>query len=169
MRSTIVVLVVLLAAGVIAEMPAGIKEVRGLSLRGDGCHVELLSSDGSVICTAIAAHVPKCTPLMVSKIGLVPGAKLERWHLGSSCPLPRLASVDVGNGHFFIEVDEVVYNVVCDDASASVRNGFLSQIQRCCRQDKSIQGTPVCDVSQTDVVPPPEYDDAGHHDTKDGG
>lgn len=124
-----------------------IREIRGLSLRGKGCHVELLDADGSTICRAIAMPFPRCFPLTVFARTPDGGMAGERLSLGSSCSPPRLTSAALGPGYFFVESDAGSFGVICDNASKCQRDVFSEQIRSCCRKDVGIQNTAICTVT----------------------
>lgn len=137
---------VLLSSG-----PSGADEVReipGLSLRGTGCHVELLGADGGVLCKAIVTPIRECVPMTTFEMG-DGGMVAKRFGMGSSCPPPRLGSAVLGAGIYFVETKGQAFEVVCDDASKCQRNGFASHIQACCQLNKDIQGSPICAVDDT--------------------
>ena len=121
-------------------------EVPGLSLRGNGCHLELLDPDSAVICGAIAWPMSKCAPLNVSRTGADGGWIHERFSMGSDCPPPRFSSGVMGRGSFLVEGASGVFSAICDDAYGCQRSILREQILRCCSQDKSIQDTAVCRV-----------------------
>ncbi len=128
------------------------KEVPGLSLRGTGCHLEVLDSDSSVICRAIAVPVPKCARLNVAGTGADGGMTFEHLSMGSDCPPPRFSSGVIGPGQFFVEGTSGAFAAICDDAYWCQRSLLRQQIFECCRQDKSIQGTAVCKVTPHEGV-----------------
>lgn len=162
MRSVSVIAGVLLsgcAHGVVA--PSGArpdkyagqpKEVPGLSLRGQGCHVDVIDSDGTVICKGIAFPVPKCSPLTVLRTGANGAMTGERFSLGSDCPAPRFSSGVIGPGGFFVEGKSGGFEVICDDASKCQRSVLREQILDCCHQEKAIRNTAVCNVAPHEGV-----------------
>ena len=179
MRTTSVLeLVLLFGACSSAQHPVapgkyvgGLKEVPGLSLRGNGCHVELLDSNGSVICVAIAFPIPKCAPMTVVGTGTDGGIAVERFSIGSDCPAPRFTSGVAGAGGFFVEGKSGEFSVICDDASQCRRSAVRDKILECCRQDKSIQETEICRVAPADegVCSEVEVEEGNSQNAVDGG
>ena len=144
MRSAVYLVVLYAAAQVGWDRKAG--EVSGLSLRGDGCHVEIASADGGVICSGVATPVPTCSPLLLFRNDSDGGIASEKVLLGSSCPSPRIESYSAGNGFFFIERGGTVFSVICDDAPSCQRNSHSAEIRKCCREDGSIRRLHLCNV-----------------------
>lgn len=116
----------------------------GLSVRGTGCHVELLAPTGSVICTAIVTPLPGCLPFTGVRSEVDGGTTVTRLRLGSECPSPRVPSTSFGGGSFYVEGPSGAVHAICDDASKCQRGGFRRQILECCRQDTSLQETALC-------------------------
>lgn len=129
-----------------------VREIPGLSLRGVGCHVELLGADGGVICKAIVTPIRECVPMTKLEIGDA-GMVAKRFGLGSSCPPPRLGSAALGEGIYFVETRGQTFEVVCDDASKCQRNGFSSHIRACCQLNRDIQNSPTCAVDDNNIEP----------------
>jgi hypothetical protein len=145
MRSA-VCLAVLYAAAQVRGWGRSAGEVSGLSLRGNGCHVEIASADGGVICSGIATPVPTCSPLLLFRNDSDGGTAAEKVFLGSSCPPPRIESYSSGNGFFFLERGGTVFSVICDDAPSCQRNSHSAEILKCCREDRSMQKLHLCNV-----------------------
>jgi hypothetical protein len=145
MRAAICVAVVFALAQVPGwDRTAG--EVPGLSLRGDGCHVEVVAGDGGAVCSGIATLVPSCSPLLLMRSAIDGGMTGEKVSLGSWCPPPRIGSYSGGNGFFFLERRGQIFSVICDDASSCQRNSHSAEILKCCREDKTLHRLGLCRV-----------------------
>ena len=139
-------LILLLAAAPSPRWGRVSGEVPGLSLRGSGCHVDLMAPDGGVICSAVVRPLPPCTSLLILTNTSDGGMVGEKTFLGSSCPPPRLNSYSAGNGSFFVEHNGTVRSVICDNASRCQRNSHRAAILKCCREDRSLQRMGLCQV-----------------------
>ena len=137
------------AIAVLAASPAKrsgeIEEIPGLSLRGEGCHVELLAPNGSTICTGIATSLPKCFPMTALTSSEDGGMRVERFHLGSSCRTPRITSASLGPGSYFVDSADGGKSIICDNASSCQRRVFRERILNCCRHNTAIRDTAICD------------------------
>jgi hypothetical protein len=122
-------------------------EVVGLSIRGRGCHVELLGPDGGAVCTGIATPIRRCSSFTVFRDPGDGGMVGEKSFLGSTCPTPHLSSYAMGNGTFFVEQNGTMYSLVCDDSSKCQRNSKSADILKCCREESSIRGSALCNVT----------------------
>ena len=139
-------IVAFVSLAVLASPPVEeVREIPGLSLRGVGCHVELLGADGGVICNAIVTPIRECVQMTTHQIG-DGGMVAKRFGMGSSCPPPRLGSAALGVGIYFVETRGQTFEVVCDDASKCQRNGFSGHIRACCALKSDIQNSPICAV-----------------------
>ena len=138
-------LVLILTAGPASKYGAEFTEMPGLTLRGTGCHRELLVR-GALLCTAFVRSVPKCHPAMITRDEPDGGIFSERVLLGSSCLPPRLNTGAIGGGSFFVEQQDGGLIAWCDDGEG--RPSHREQILSCCENDSKLNSTPACRLAE---------------------
>lgn len=118
------------------------EELPGLTLRGTGCHRDLLARDGSRVCSAVVKSVPNCYPALIVRQETDGGTMGQRVLLGATCAPPRLNTGAMGAGRFFVDGEDGGVVALCDDADG--RDVTRKEIRDCCRVEKSIRYTSIC-------------------------
>jgi hypothetical protein len=141
-RKLVVALITLLGAlrGSSKEYTPEIRELPRLTLRGGGCHRELLDDHGARICWGV-----------IEKAGCISwvdtsGDTAKRNLFGSHCQPPGAKYGSEGNGSFFVEVDRGTFHLTCDDATYCERVFRRQAISACCSQAGMAPDAGWCDV-----------------------
>jgi hypothetical protein len=124
MRALLVAIAIVTAAAPAPEK-AFINVLPRLSLRGSGCHRELLAADGGRICGAVV--LDEGARACATHAGWIRtpdgGTEFVTQRFGSGClpPGPRFASL--GRGFYFVEGKSgSAFTVLCDDAPSGSLN-----------------------------------------------
>ena len=124
----------LLASASERVWPVRWEVLKGLALKGSGCHRNLVDENGKRICSGLAEPVPTSCAVVVDSTP----QEEKPIYFGSGCTPAGARFASLGSGFFYLEESDGSFRVVCDDAGLQDRWNFRDLINQCHKSDPAI-------------------------------